>query len=247
MKAADGYLHLEWSYLKAAGVGIRQESDRMWRFFQPWLPRDEDLNAIWYHPSAMARKGFADALRRTAPGVPRCLEWPAVEGSGLPVPSLLADWIEDEVWWMVGRAVDLPPIAHLIIRPVAHPAQRSDYLGLWQDAFGSWRPDLLTQRLQLAGCNLNQPGMGAQLAYWGNVPVGACDFFHERAKVRVENLWVDPAYRGHGVGSRLLAAVGLPASTTLAAMRADPDLFSFYDSAGFRRLACQRLWMNPEW
>ena len=148
---------------------------------------------------------------------------------------------------MVGTAFDVPPVAYLTVRPVVRTAEQTDYLGLWQGVFGNWRPDLLAQRLQSARWNMNQPGMGALIAYWGGVPVGSCDVFHERDKVRIENLWVDPAYRGRGVGSRLLATVCASASMTLATIPADADTFSFYRARGFRRLAVQRRWSNPEW
>ncbi len=243
-----GTVHLEWNYLKAVGARIHRESPRVWRFSQPWWPKDEDLNAVWYHPSAAAGREFADTLARVAPAVARCLEWPAAEGRPLPTsPSLLAHWIADEVWWMIGTAVDVRPIANLTLRPIARAVEQTDYLSLWQGVFGSWRPDLLAQRLQFARWSMNQPGMGGLLAYWGSVPVGSCDSFHERGKVRAENLWVDPAYRGRGVGSRRLAAICASASMTLATVPADADIFNFYRALGFRRLAIQRLWSNPEW
>jgi putative acetyltransferase len=123
--------------------------------------------------------------------------------------------------------VHLPEVAQMIARLTEELARRYD-----DDGAGDFRPT-----------DVQQPRSGFLLGRWAGKAV-ACGAYRPMTQERAEikRMYVDPAYRGRGIGRRLLAALedgARQAGYTIIWLETgtgQPDAMALYESAGYLRI-----------
>jgi len=107
------------------------------------------------------------------------------------------------------------PLSDPIVRPL-RPDDKAEWRRLWTDYLAFYETTVPQETYEIAFARLlhgGDPAMGCRLALIGGRPVGLVHFIFHRHCWKPENvcylqdLYVDPAIRGKGVGRALIEAV----------------------------------------
>ncbi len=103
----------------------------------------------------------------------------------------------------------------ITIRPLA-PEDRAEWQRMWEGYLGFYRTELAPEVIDMAFSRLNSGEAGefrGLMASVGERPAGLAHYLFHRHGWKVEpvcylqDLWVEPAFRGTGLGRRLIEAV----------------------------------------
>jgi putative acetyltransferase len=131
--------------------------------------------------------------------------------------------------------VHLPEVAALIARLTDELSRRYN-----DDGAGDFRPT-----------DVEQPRSGFLLGRWAGQAI-ACGAFRPMTddKAEIKRMYVDPAYRGRGIGRRLLAALeeGIRqagyARIWLETGTSQPEAVGLYEAAGYKRIPPYGMYHN---